>query len=81
MSYITLTEGTNPEAYVMEGYDDCVIGISNKNTLVYSRKLIIHKLVENMSQDEAREWYEYNMVHALDYLGENAPVFCEEIDF
>ena len=79
-NYVDLIAEVNPEAYVMDGYDNCIIGISSSGNLVYSRRLIIVTLMGNdgMTMEDALEWYSHNMVRSLDYLGTNAPVFCEE---
>jgi len=77
--YIDIVADINPGASVLQGYDDCIIGISSSNNvLVYSKDKIIDKLKNDMSIEDALEWYSYNMVGALDYLCEGAPIFCEE---
>jgi len=82
MSYVDIIADLNPEAYVMDDYDDCIIGISNTGVLVYSKLKIITKLIleQEMPLEDAEEWYSYNMVRALDYLGPTAPIFCEEYE-
>lgn len=63
----------------MDGYDDCVIGLAttfgNDGSVAYSVDKIINKLIEqdNMSSDEAYEFFDFNMAGA--YVGEKTPVF------
>jgi hypothetical protein len=57
----------------MDGYDDCVIGIverfGNPNFLVYDKKKIISRLIKDgMTEEEAIEYYEFNMLGA--WVGE-----------
>jgi hypothetical protein len=69
-----------PEAVKMDGYDDCIIGMSqrfNSDPLIaYDVEKILNKLMKDgMSRDEAREFFEYNQIGA--WVGENTPVFIE----
>ena len=59
----------------VDGYDDCVIGVSTDLCLVYDQELIIHKLSEDMDIFDAMEYFTYNI--AGSYMGEQAPIFVE----
>jgi len=78
-NYVAIISESNPKAFVMDGYDNCIIGISSTLVLVYSMSQLITTLMvqDDMTREDAIEWYSYNMVRSLDYLGENAPIFVE----
>jgi hypothetical protein len=62
-------------------YDNSIIGVSIDGRVIYS----FDKMVEELIQDngwtpvDAVEWIEYNTIRALPYMGENAPIICEEL--
>ena len=62
---------------ILDGFDDCLIGIAeefgNGPRLIYSKDRIIHKLREDMTEEEAYEYYDYNILGG--YFGEQGPVF------
>lgn len=57
-------------------YDDALIGITEDNRAIYNFDKMVDWLIktENLSQEEAIEWIEYNTIRALPYMGERAPV-------
>ena len=66
------------EVVVMDGYDDCILGVAegfgSKEVVVYDREKVFQKLEDNgMTREEAVEWYEFNQLGA--YVGENTPMF------
>ena len=48
-------------AIMLDGFEDCIIGISEQfgegNRIVYSKEMIIKKLCEEMSEEDALEYY------------------------
>jgi len=66
-------------AIVMDGYDDCIVGISEEfgreTRIVYSKQRIIQKMTKGglMDEEEAIEYFYYNMVGG--YYGERGPIF------
>jgi len=66
-------------AIVMDGFDDCIVGISEEfghdTKIVYSKQRIIEKLVktDHMTEEEAVDYFYYNMVGG--YFGERNPIF------
>ncbi len=66
------------EALVIDGYDDCIIGIVqlfNKRIVLYDQMKVIAKLVAGgLDEAEAVEWYEFNIIGA--YMGEGTPGFA-----
>ena len=73
-----------PEAMVMDGYDDCILGVIERMGMdpivCYDKQMVLMKLqCEGMSDEEAIEWYEYNMVGA--WVGDTTPCFLNTLDF
>lgn len=57
-----------------DGYDEAIIGIDNNGRIVYDASKVIDCLVEQgMDEDEAIEFYDFNISGA--YVGENTPIF------
>lgn len=70
-----------PEAILMDGYDDCIVGVlEDQSVVVYSKDKVINKLISEseMSRVEAIEFFNFNM--AGSYFGETTPVFMTNID-
>jgi hypothetical protein len=67
------------DALVMDGYDDCVIGVLERygmeNIVLYDKKKVIDKLIENGCDDEqgAVEFYEFNQLGG--WHGDKTPGF------
>ena len=64
-------------------FDAAIIGVSigcDSGRVVYSTKKMAEILVqdESMSHEEAWEYLEFNTFNA--YVGENTPIYIEEID-
>lgn len=57
-------------------FDDAIIGITNEDRVVYDFDKLVEALVmnENMKLDEAQEYIEYNVIRALPYMKEQAPI-------
>lgn len=64
-------------AILLTGFDDCIVGITEEFggdiRILYSRDKIIEKLMEDMSEEEAYEYYDYNIIGG--YFGERNPIF------
>lgn len=77
---IKQVESINPQAILLDGYDECILGICNTATstvFAYSEKKIIQKLkLEGMSEQEAWEYYDGKILNTC--IGENFPVFIAE---
>lgn len=60
-----------------DGFDDCVCGViesfGNPPVLAYDKDKIIDRLTEDMSREEAYEFFEFNILGA--YVGESTPVY------
>lgn len=74
----------NPDAMVIDGYDDCIIGIGSRCTmppvLVYSRAKMMNQLIEEgLTEEEACEHISFNIEGA--WVGEGTPIIMEPIEF
>jgi hypothetical protein len=73
--------GQNPEAYLMNGLEEALIGIGQRHGMlpvaVYSEDKIhqIHMERDGMSEDDAIEFFEYNIAGA--WLGEGTPIIVD----
>jgi hypothetical protein len=66
----------------LDGFDECYLGIGDSYgehpALVYDQNKIIEQLKQDgMSEEEAEEYYEYNILGS--YLGEKMPIFLNRI--
>jgi hypothetical protein len=83
MGEIKDNELIEPSYIKADGFDDCLIGLGfkfgNRGTLIYDQAKVIQKLIDDsegkMTEDEAFEYYEFNILGA--YVGENMPIFVE----
>jgi hypothetical protein len=54
------------ELLTMDGYDDCIIGVVEQfgrpPIVCYNRELVIAKLMQDMSEERAEEFWSYNQV-------------------
>lgn len=61
-----------------DGFDDALIGVDNKSMrLVYSVSKCIEILCRDMNEEDAIEYFEYNVSGA--YVGEKTPIWCDDI--
>lgn len=64
-------------AIKLDGFDNCIIGVveefGNGPRILYSKEKIIDELCEEMTREEALEYYDYNILGG--YFGEQNPVF------
>ena len=70
---------SNPDALYADGYDEALAGIGRRcgqpDLAVYDANKIIDILARDMSEEEAVEFYEFNVVGA--WVGPNTPVFLQ----
>jgi len=58
-----------------DGLDDAIIGIDiNDYRLIYSVSKCIEILKKEMDEEEAVEYFDYNVVNS--YIGEKTPIWC-----
>jgi hypothetical protein len=72
------------DALIMDGYDDCVVGVlerfGQKETIVlYDYDLVIQKLIDGGCEDyeEAFEYYSFNQLGA--WVGDKTPGFLRRL--
>lgn len=66
------------ELLLADNFDEAFVGVStqfNKTVTVYDRQKCIEILMREMSEDEAYEYFEFNVIGA--YVGESTPAFIE----
>jgi hypothetical protein len=62
-------------------YDDALVGVTEDARAVYDFDKMIDWLMEteDMAEDVAIEWIEYNTVRSLPYAGPDAPIIMYRI--
>lgn len=61
-----------------DGFDQAIIGIDSINErIIYSKQKMIEILSDEMPEDEAIEFLEFNTWNA--YVGEHTPIYCDEM--
>ena len=61
-----------------DGFDEAIIGVSTDIRLVYSIEKIIELLMKDMSEDDAIDYFYFNIDGA--YLGEKTPIYIHLIN-
>ena len=64
-----------------ESYTDAIIGISHDNRAIYDYNKMVEYLVahENITEEQAKEWIDYNTIRALPYV-ENSPIIMYALE-
>jgi hypothetical protein len=61
-----------------DGFNNAILGVEEKSMrLIYSIAKCIKILMEDMSEEEAFEYFDYNVSGA--YMGEKTPIWCDDI--
>ena len=66
----------DPELLFADGYDDCIIGMTFRAdvpVVIYSADKMIEKLSNDMTPEEAQEFFDFNIEGA--YMGDRTPVY------
>jgi hypothetical protein len=66
-----------PEAIYWDDLDGCIVGVSTDGRVIYSMYLMIEHFKETMSEEEALEWIDFNILNA--HVGEYTPLHIWEI--
>jgi hypothetical protein len=75
-------EGEDTEILLADGFEDAFLGIGkqfNNSYAVYDRTKCIEILMRDMSEEEAEEYFEFNVQGA--WVGEHTPLFLEPLNF
>jgi len=70
--------GEDENFLLADGFDDAFVGIGRqfgRPIAVYNRSKCIDILTENMSYEEAEEYFQFNVEGA--WVGEHTPIFLE----
>jgi hypothetical protein len=60
---------------VLDGFDKAIIGVEEKNMLlIYSVRKCLKILEKQMSEEEAIEYFYYNVVGS--YVADKSPILC-----
>ncbi len=67
------------ECLLADGFNEALIGVrlSDSPVAVYSYRKCIEILMEDMQEEEAMEYFDFNILCA--YLGEKTPIFIESL--
>lgn len=72
-------EESEVDLLFMDGHDNAILGLGrqyNKFAVMYSRKKILDNLSKYMKEEEAFEFYEFNIAGA--FFGEATPMILED---
>jgi hypothetical protein len=71
-----IIEAYNDESFLKaDGFDKAIIGVDEFSLqLIYSVSKCIEILCEDMSEEEALEYFSYNVSGA--YVGDQTPIWC-----
>lgn len=67
-----------PYLLKMDGFDEAILGVVERiglQAICYDTHKVISILMREMTEEEAWDYYSYNMLGA--YVGESTPVFLE----
>jgi hypothetical protein len=78
MNLDKITEWFSEEEFLtIEGFNEAIIGIDTETMrLIYSESKCIELLCKDMSEEEAVEYYHFNIKGA--YMGEKTPIYCTD---
>ena len=64
-----------PDNIVLDGLDDSIIGVSTSDNVIYSTERIIDVFIhrDNMTPEEATEYFDYNVERSLPYMADGVP--------
>jgi hypothetical protein len=69
-------------ALFADGFDDAIIGVARgfgeAPVVAYDRAKCIEILSRDMPEDEAEEFFSFNVIGA--YVGESTPIYIERVD-
>ena len=76
--YETLVEEYFGELLFADGFNDAIIGLERREMrVIYSVDKCIDILMEDMTEEEAMEYFDFNVRYA--YVGEKTPIWCESV--
>ena len=70
-----------PDLLTLDGFDEAILGVVERlglQAICYDRNKIISILMRDMNEEEAVEYFEYNILGA--YMGESTPVYLDVME-
>lgn len=71
------------DSIILDGpeFDDAIIGVTDEGQVVYDYDKMVLSMMQqdNISEEEAIEFIEYNTIRALPYAGEYAPIIMHQL--
>jgi len=70
-----------PELLTADGFDKAIVGVVHRMdtmAICYDKNKVIEILMEDMSYEDAIEYFEFNIAGA--WVGESTPFFLETMD-
>ena len=70
-----------PDLLTLDGFDEAILGVVERlglQAICYDRNKIISILMRDMNEEEAVEYFEYNILGC--YMGESTPVYLEVME-
>ena len=70
-----------PELLKADGFDEAIIGVVERigvQAICYDQDKVIEILMRDMSEEEAIEYFEFNIAGA--WVGESTPFFLQKMD-
>ena len=62
-----------------DGFDAAIIGVDTlAERIIYDKRKMVQILLEEMSEDDAIEFLEYNTWNA--YVGEHTPIYMDDFN-
>jgi len=72
----------NEQALFADGFDDCIIGVAERYGMppvaAYDYDKVIATLASDMGEDQAHEFFDFNIIGA--WMGEHTPVFVRRFE-
>ena len=67
--------------FVGATYDSAFLGVTEDNRAVYNFDLMVDWLIRTngWTQEDAIEWIDYNVIRALPYRGDRAPIIVYSV--
>jgi|TARA_R110000824_G_scaffold69726_3_gene179349 hypothetical protein len=78
-------EGVENNVMLLDGFDEALMGhivLDDQFKAIYSEQRIIKVFMSGadpMTYEEAREFYDFNTVRTISYLGAGAPIIMQEV--
>ena len=76
--YETLINEYFGELLFADGFNDAIIGLERREMrVIYSVDKCIEILMKNMTEEEAMDYFDFNVRYA--YIGEKTPIWCDTL--